>query len=244
MAVTSHDKQWERSHSIWIVWTFLLQPWIAFFYIAIRARRGRWGLWGLLYLIPYIFGGAPANSWLSDVGAVLLLVFGIGGIVHAFRVRKEYLMCLEAVQKSRSEIDADLRQRVQTEYGLHPQEPTSSASSGQPTFATSRSTRQDSPQLSAQPSNPVPYPPSETFTVDLNSSSERELATLPGIGLIRAKRAVNVRGTKGGFRSVEDFGEALNLRSDVVERIRPLVYVSPPQQTQRPNSSPGRIVDY
>jgi DNA uptake protein ComE-like DNA-binding protein len=80
--------------------------------------------------------------------------------------------------------------------------------------------------------------------VDLNDSSERELAALPGIGVILAKRAVGLRKVRGGFRSVEDFGEALNRKPHVVERIRPLVSVSPPvQRPQRPDS-PGRVVDY
>jgi DNA uptake protein ComE-like DNA-binding protein len=80
-------------------------------------------------------------------------------------------------------------------------------------------------------------------TVDLNSSTERELATLPSIGIILAKRAVSLRESQGGFGSVEDFGTALKLRPEAVERIRPLVSVSPARQPRSPGQS-GRLVDY
>jgi DNA uptake protein ComE-like DNA-binding protein len=80
--------------------------------------------------------------------------------------------------------------------------------------------------------------------VDLNHASEQELAALPSIGIILAKRAVDLRETRGGFRSVEDFGEALDLKPHKVERIRPLVSTSTPVQRSQPPESPGRVVDY
>jgi DNA uptake protein ComE-like DNA-binding protein len=80
--------------------------------------------------------------------------------------------------------------------------------------------------------------------VDLNHASEQELAALPSIGIILAKRAVDLRETRGGFRSVEDFGEALDLKPHKVERIRPLVSASTPVQRSQPPESPGRVVDY
>lgn len=243
MAVTSHGKQWERWHSIWIVWTFLFLPWIAFFYIGIRARSGRWGLWGLFYLIPSIFSGAPANSWQSNIGSILLVVFAIGGIIHAFRIRKEYLMRLETLQRSRTEVDADLRRRIQTEHSMDAKEKISNRNTGQPTATTQSSSQRVHSQPSAQSWNKLASESPETSTIDLNSSSEQELATLPGVGLIIAKRAINIRDSRGGFRSIEDFGEALNLKPHMIERIRPLVFVSSSQRPQHPDSS-GRIVDF
>jgi hypothetical protein len=53
-----------------------------------------------------------------------------------------------------------------------------------------------------------------------------------------------LRETRGGFRSVEDFGEALDLKPHKVERIRPLVCASTPVQRSQPPESPGRVVDY
>jgi DNA uptake protein ComE-like DNA-binding protein len=81
------------------------------------------------------------------------------------------------------------------------------------------------------------------YAAPLNNSSEREIASLPGVGVIVAKRVISLRDSRGGFHSVEDFGEALNLKPHVVERIRPLVFVSPPQQSGSSGSS-GRVVDF
>jgi DNA uptake protein ComE-like DNA-binding protein len=63
------------------------------------------------------------------------------------------------------------------------------------------------------------------------------------VGVIIAKRAVGLRESRGGFDTVEDFGQALNLKPHVVERLRPLVAVSPSQQSGHSDSS-GRVVDF
>ncbi len=251
MAVTSKGKSWELRHSLWIAWTFTLGffNWIAFFYIGIRAKRRRWLLWGLVYAIPFILAMAtvdrPAfDGWVGDLVVALTLILGIASIVHAFRVRKEYLLRLEATQRSRTDTDAALRQRIQTEHSSSAQSPASGYAPGQ----TSTAAPNPSPVRPAESHDQAPIPPTpsaapQSPTVDLNSASEQEIASLPGVGVIIAKRAVSLRESRGGFHTVDDFGQALNLKPHVVERLRPLVSLTPPQQSGRPDSS-GRIVDF
>lgn len=128
MSFTSKGKRWELLHSLWIGWTFTLGffNWIAFFYIAFRAKRKRWAAWGLLYSVPFvlamIFAGGPAFiSWIGDVIVALTLILGIAGIVHAFWIRKEYLLRLDYLQRRKGEDNELLKRRLATEYGQEKQ---------------------------------------------------------------------------------------------------------------------------
>jgi len=99
VSVTSKGKGWEWLHSLWILWTLTLGlfGWLAFFYIAFRARRARWLVWGMLYLAAFLtFAAAPANG--STGGQIvfgIMVVAGIISVVHAFAVRDDYLIRLE-----------------------------------------------------------------------------------------------------------------------------------------------------
>ena len=124
MSITSKDKRWELLHSLWIGWTFTLGffNWIAFFYIALRAKRKRWAAWGFFYSLPFvlamIFAGGPAwSGWIGDVIVALTLILGAAGIFHAFWIRKEYLLRLDTLQRRKGESDALLRHQLAAEYG-------------------------------------------------------------------------------------------------------------------------------
>lgn len=257
MAATSKGKRWEILHSLWVAWTFTFGffNWIAFFYIGFRAKQRKWILWGLIYSVPFILVMASEDSsardgWLGTLIAMLTLGLGAASIVHAFLIRKEYLIRLEALQSREPDRTATLKRQVETEYGLRAKEQASNQNVAQPQpDLPPRRDQERSHTSSVQTPDSAPSVPPASETpqastiVDLNNSSERELATLPGIGIIVAKRAIGLRETQRGFRSVEGFGEALNLKPHVVERIRPLVSVGPLQQDQRSDSS-GRVVDF
>ncbi|GAC1625664.1 MAG: hypothetical protein NVS4B2_04390 [Chloroflexota bacterium] len=79
--------------------------------------------------------------------------------------------------------------------------------------------------------------------VDLNRASEEQLARLPGIGPVYAKKAVKVRSTKGGFDSLDDFASALELSPHLADRLLDMGTVAPRRPVARPSSG-KRIVDY
>ena len=101
---------------------------------------------------------------------------------------------------------------------------------------------------SAPPMAPPPIPPgSGAKVVDVNSAPESEIAALPGVGAILAKKACQHRESNGGFRSVDEFFHVLGLKPHAIERIRPLVTVGSPSPDSPPPFSPpsgGRVVDY
>jgi competence ComEA-like helix-hairpin-helix protein len=70
-------------------------------------------------------------------------------------------------------------------------------------------------------------PMSGTWRMNLNSASAAELTLLPGIGQRRAQLIVQERGKRGAFTSVWQLCEVPSLSKPLVQRIAPLLKVSP-----------------
>lgn len=230
---------WEIKNSLWILFTFtIVLNWIAFFIIGHKAKYKKWKMYGALYSLPFIiFIIFDELFYVGEIPLGFLLFVGwISSVIHAFRIRKEYLLRLEAVELRKPEEERRLRGKIESEYGVRlKQETASSQMNGQqinPVPPPIRTTDDDNP---VQRMNPVP--------LDLNQASELELAELPGVGAILAKKAIKERENKGGFRSLEDFSHFLGLKPHIVERIRPLVIVTIPKEDQ-PQQWSGRMVDF
>ena len=113
MFATSKGKDWRLRHSLWIAWTFALSffSWLAFLYVGARTQRLRWKLWGLAYGVPPAFvilipndtAGAD-NSWLMNFFISLTVGCGLASIIHAFLIRREYLLRLEMIQQESSNV--------------------------------------------------------------------------------------------------------------------------------------------
>lgn len=120
--ITSRGKRWELLHSLWIGWTFTLGffNWIAFLYIGVRARRKQWIFWGIFYSVPFVLAMAlpSLESWLGDVVIFLTFALGVAGIVHAFRVRKDYLVRLEMLQEDTIN-KAPIERRADAKYEVN-----------------------------------------------------------------------------------------------------------------------------
>jgi competence protein ComEA len=73
---------------------------------------------------------------------------------------------------------------------------------------------------------PAPGDPSaQAAPVDLNTATEAELDTLPGVGPVLAGRIVQWRSTNGRFTRVDELAEVAGIGPTVLERLRPLVRV-------------------
>lgn len=79
--------------------------------------------------------------------------------------------------------------------------------------------------------------------VDLNTASEQELADLPGIGIVLAKRTAQIRVQIGGFTSVQDFCTRLELMPHFAVQIEALAFVKPIKTKPAKTESKGRVVD-
>jgi competence protein ComEA len=77
----------------------------------------------------------------------------------------------------------------------------------------------------------VAAPASESATVsttpiDVNQASEEELALVPGIGKVMARRIIEFREQNGPFARVEDLLKVKGIGEKSLEKLRPHVKVS------------------
>ena len=65
--------------------------------------------------------------------------------------------------------------------------------------------------------------PEESGLVRLNHASAVQLESLPGIGPVLARRIIEIRRARGGFRSLEDLLDVSGVGPAVLSRLRPMV---------------------
>ena len=62
--------------------------------------------------------------------------------------------------------------------------------------------------------------------VNLNTANAEQLQMLPGVGEKRAAAIIDVRTSKGGFKSVDEIVEVKGVGASMLERLRPHLSVS------------------
>ena len=147
MSVTSKGRGWEIRHSLWIGWTFTFGflSWVSFLYIGLRVTQKGWLLWGFSYLIPLalvvILASVGAPPSLGVPALLLMFVSGIGSIVHAFLVRKDYLRQLADSRYRSIEKDETLEEQSAMEHQvasekIAPKQSTASCETTDPSATT------------------------------------------------------------------------------------------------------------
>jgi competence protein ComEA len=84
------------------------------------------------------------------------------------------------------------------------------------------------PAVAARRSDAGGFPPAGPPTLDLTRATVAELERLPGVGAALARRIVETREARGGFRRPEDLLEVRGIGPATLERLRPLVTVGRP----------------
>ena len=56
--------------------------------------------------------------------------------------------------------------------------------------------------------------------VNINTATAEELATLPGIGPVKAEAIVNYRKTKGEFKSIDQLTEIKGIGDKMLEKVK------------------------
>lgn len=173
MSITSKGKRWEWLHSLWIAWTFplIFYP-IAYFYSGFRTRQKKWIGWGIAYCIPFMPYGifvestSQLYSRLTDITGTCWLILWPVSIFHAFWIRKEYLLRLEALQRRKGNSEVLLKRRLAAEYGGEEQqdETLSPISAPSVTVQTESEHKQnrETTSLTKEPSSQVQTPQTQS----------------------------------------------------------------------------------
>jgi competence protein ComEA len=85
--------------------------------------------------------------------------------------------------------------------------------------------------------------------IDLNSATQAELESLPGIGPGKARAIIDYRNRHGALQSIEELDRVSGFGGKTIEKIRPFVAVgnsarppSAPTATSQPAKKQARVV--
>ncbi len=79
--------------------------------------------------------------------------------------------------------------------------------------------------------------------IDVNSVTATEIAILPGINIVKAKKIIEYRDKNGMFKSVDDFLKVAEVKDCFVDKIKKAVVIRSPEDNNGEEISEGRIID-
>ncbi|MBL0385309.1 hypothetical protein JJB07_01505 [Tumebacillus sp. ITR2] len=129
MSLTKKGSAWELAQSWYILLAFTgFFSWAAFLYIGIRTNQRKWWGMGIVYFLPFavlFFYGAQhgSGSWQMNTFAPIWLVSIVATIVHAFLVRKEFLLRLAAHAELKWKANQDLKNSIELQYDVDLDDP-------------------------------------------------------------------------------------------------------------------------
>ena len=81
--------------------------------------------------------------------------------------------------------------------------------------------------------------------IDVNNVTASELAILPGINIVIAKKIIEYRDANGLFKTFDDFIKVADVKEHFVDKIKAMViFGEAPKQSEDDDYSEGRIVDF
>lgn len=245
--ITNKGKVWELRNSIWMLWailTFGALNYVSLFYASYKVKQKKWFIAGIIYSILFIClmvisEVVSTEHWLYDLTLAAYLIGWITSIIHVFKIRPEYLLRLEANISSgykEKEIET-LKRKISQEYVTTTIENTQKSKAALPVKEQS-SVVQNKGLTESKEASP------EMHMIDINTASEKEIAKVPGIGSIFAKKVIAVRNQENGFKSFDHFVETLSVKPHLIEKIKPHLTFPESSSNDLVKKTEGRIVDF
>ncbi|MGD8191873.1 ComEA family DNA-binding protein [Brevibacillus ginsengisoli] len=187
-------------------------------------KNQRWRIWGVIYLLVFIVALYPPSK---NIGAVIALTLWIGSIIHAIKIRPAYLVQLDVLKENEKALDnqkiSKLRQEAEAKFNV------TENKKSQPPQPKMTNASQEEEAIGI---------------IDLNTASESEIASIPAIGIILAKKVSIKRQELGGFQSFEHFSQIMELEKQTIEKIEHRVVFSQVENNNTQNKSGGRVIDF
>lgn len=229
-------KAWEWKHSFWMLWTlplFGFTSFISFMYIGRKTKTKKWIIFGLIYFLWimlqwFILPMLPSDSFIGDFHTssyTISLIIWIWSIVHVFLVRKEYLTRLSYLV-DHPEIAESSNQKyyntVTQDYQDFPQNKVVQKVITMPKTKTESKTeiKEHHNKIKSQPAT------DNSLSVNINSCSQEDLLTLPGITISLANRIIDRRNNEGDFTSVDEFLDFIMVKPHFAVQLKNIVTVS------------------
>ncbi|MEI7815158.1 MAG: hypothetical protein WCJ13_10260 [Coriobacteriia bacterium] len=245
------NRRWRWVNSLWVLLPVLsvgMLSWAGFLIAAIRtSQRKYWvacGVYAGLVALGFAFIGAKGGFEVLRQ-FVTLGICWIGATIHAIIWNREYLRTLAAKEAKGAWFEAPVTPAVQVPAQ---QEPGQFGVSNQEFYATSAST---GPSASPSPA-PAPAPPpiapvpvwldSPSRPIDINSVTI-EVINGESIDPVLARRLIDVRDARGGFRDFDDLVQTVNLKPHEAARIRGMFVYGEAKSSSAGHGDSGRILD-
>lgn len=236
---------WKLLNSTWILLSFIGGAWIGFLIIGRKAKEPKWTKMGLIYVVvlwvTFLIGTVTP---IANIGMWLYCLAGMCSIVHSFIVNKKYLVCREIlITADQDEIN---KQQMKEKIIQHYKE--ESVSNSQKSVEDKNfisNNIQNKENIVVDKVNNK-----EASKLNINSCTENELMILPGISVIAAKKAIEYRDQRNGFRTVEEFYAVADIKPHFVIQLDDLIIcekgvLSQAQEAVKiqKDESKGRILD-
>ncbi len=223
--ITGQSHIWELKKTAWVCLGFVpLLFFTAFIFPAIKMKNKLyWAYFGLFGALSAIFISLVLLE--NDNAEVILLILFISHVFSLsllMNIRAKYLKFI-----NRKELHSTMTSLLQGGATV------SETLKSEPKEATlyTKFGSSDSPSASS-----ISTPSHSSLNV--NICSEEELAALPGLNIIDAKKAISLREQNGDFASIEDFITALHIKPHIAAPLYDYITVQPsfkatPQSTAR-----------
>ncbi|MBS4218456.1 helix-hairpin-helix domain-containing protein [Bacillus sp. FJAT-49711] len=234
MAITNKGKAWELRNSIWMLWaifSFGFLNYISFFYTAYRVKQRKWFIAGIIYSLILIMNMVVTeivskDHWVYDLSMATFLFGWIFSVFHVYKIRAEYLLRLEArITSGQKEKEIQsLKEQIKREYsGIEP----------------FHHANDDSKETLIQTNHEE-----EMGIIDINTATEEEIARVPGIGALFAKKVVEARDKENGFTSFDHFAQVMSIKPHLIAKIKPHLAFPEKPKLKISERAEGRIVDF
>ncbi|MGM9534887.1 MAG: helix-hairpin-helix domain-containing protein [Intestinibacter sp.] len=119
--ITRRGLIWEILNSLWIIFSFLGLPFVAFLYIGNKTKTTKWKVTALVYFLIYAISIVLICVSSYDMSTIFALVWLLSlfiGLIHSFLVRKEYLIRRDYILNNGVEEQEleELRKHVKKQY--------------------------------------------------------------------------------------------------------------------------------